>query len=288
MSSVRSQVVAARAWPRWLRATAVALQAVLFLNLLEVGCELAADLALPVDHERLPLPLLVRRVFFFTALPALLFALARAHAAARVTLAGERLLLSAGAGGLEVPLGSVAGLRPWRLPLPEPGFSLWLRSGRRLPWSLSAPDPTPLARQLVDAASLPRSVLESPELRDASVRRRWRALHHPALKLGLLPAAIIFLRFRLHQLIAFGGLLGEAQSRGFAHWGQTLLGVALLVYCQLLALAALCRAATELLAWPAARLPPPWAGRARAVLEWTSAAAYYGGIALVLYLRLSE
>ena len=154
------------------------------------------------------------------------------------------------------------------MPLPEPGLDLVLRSAVvGLSWE-AAP------------------ALGQPVLPDALVRDRMSKLHRPWIQLGLVPAALTFVLFRLHQRIAFGDLFGEAQILGWKRWARTLLGVALSTFCMLLIAAAALRAAVELIAFGTSRLPAPWAARARVALEVAAAVVYYGGLAAVLVLRL--
>ena len=96
---------------RRLRACAAGLQAVAALNLVELAVRLGADLVAPAEVERAPLPMLVRRLFFFTVLPGLLFLIARALAAASVAIDDARLTVTADGSILELPLVPAEGRR---------------------------------------------------------------------------------------------------------------------------------------------------------------------------------
>lgn len=276
MASTAFRVRASRPWQR---AVAGALQAFAALNLLDLALRAALDLAAPLDSERVPLPLLVQRLFFGSALPALLQGVLWRTTWLR--LEADRAVLSAGA---EVPFASLAAIRPFRVPLPWPGFSLVLRSGRDFALGISARDPAPLAAGLCAAAGLP--ALDDPTFRDAQARRRTRSLRHPALKFGLVPLVVTFILFRLHQRISYGGLLGEWQSYGFSRWLHTLTGVAFYVFGHFALLAAGLRALCELVAQPVARLAPRWTLATRWAVESAAAIAWYGGTAAVLWMRL--
>lgn len=276
--------VRARLFPPRARFAAAALQEFAALNLLELGARLGADALAPAEVARAPLPYLARRLFFFSLLPALLFQVARRLTAAHVTVLGDELRARHAGGELEIPARSIAALRPWRLPLPAPGFDVVLASGRR--WGLSLPDPAPLARALARAARLPEAVADASAFRDARARRVLRLAHHPALKLGLVPAALTFLLFRLHQRIAYGGLTGEWQLYGFRRWLHTLIGVSIEGFGALAICATVLRVTVEVAALAAARLPAPWGARARIALEAAAAAVFYGGLGLALWLRL--
>lgn len=260
------------AWLPPLRAAAAGLQALAFGNLLALAASMAQDVFAPGETERAPLPALVKRIFFFSLLPGLSLLVLRRLAAATARIEGGRLLLAFFASGerLEVPLASIARLRPLRLPLPDAGFVTELRSHNRLPFTLTLANPAPLAARLDPAA----------DFRDAAAKARLRHLHHAAIKFGLFPAAVTFVLFRLHQLITYGGLFGEIDQLGLASWARTLLGVLLYVLAHLLVLSACLRALVELLALP--RRPG-----LRLLLEAAAATAYYGLVAAVLILRLS-
>ena len=248
------------AWRPRARAAAAALQLLAFLNVLFMAPALL--LSEP------PLGLVVKRLFMFSALPALAFLVLRALASAAARVEEGRLSLRFEASGdrVELPLASLAGMRRLRLPLPAPGFRLLLRDGA-FPYVVTLQDPSSLAAQLDPQA----------DFRDTRIPLRF--LHHPALKFGLGGGVVIFVLFRLHQVITYGGLFGEWQQLGLAHWLQTLLGVALYVLARLLAWAACLRAAVELLAL--------WRNRAwRIALEGAAAAAFYGIAAAVLIARL--
>lgn len=271
--------VRVRALRPWLRAAAASLQAFAALNLLELSLRAGLDLAEPIDPERAPLPYLVQRLFFASALPALIAAVLQRSAILRLEAGAAALSL-----GAEVPFASMAALRPWRIPLPQPGFSLRLRSGRDFGYGLCTRDPGPLAAALCSAAGLPAP--EDASFRDATVRARTRLLHLPALKFGLVPALVTFILFRLHQRISFGDLFGEYTTYGLSRWLHTLLGVALYVFGHFALLAGGLRALAEIVAQPVIRLAPRRAAAARWTVEIAAAAAYYGGTAAALLLRL--
>ena len=271
--------VPVRALPPWLRAAAASLQAFAALNLVELALRAALDMFAPLEVERVPLPYLVQRLFFASAIPALLAAALQRTSTLR--LEGDRAVLSLGA---EIPFAAVAALRPFSIPLPQPGFSLRLRSGRNFAYGICARDPGPLAAALCAAAGLPPP--DDATFRDATVRAHTRRLHHPALKFGLVPALVTFILFRLHQRISFGDLFGEYTAYGLARWLHTLAGVALFVFGHFALLAGGLRALAELFLQPVLRLAPRLGSAARWTVEIALAAAYYGGTAAALLLRL--
>lgn len=256
-----------RAYAPWHRGATLSLLGAAWLVLLGAGVPVALDLLDP-GGERAPLSFLVRLLLFGSALPAALGLVLRQLARARVAVEGARVVVETQGDRLEIPLASIAALAPWRLPWTLPGFDLVLRSGRRL--GIAAPAPAALAARIAAAAGIP-----APSLRAAPARS---LLHHPLLKLVLAPALVIFILFRLHAVITYGGLFGERHLFGWGRWLRTLSGVALHVGAHLAILGAWLRTGVELCA-----LPFP---RARPALEAAAALAFYGGVAAVLALRL--
>jgi apolipoprotein N-acyltransferase len=133
---------------------------------------------------------------------------------AQVELKGGQLLLARGPQRLQLPLRDIAAIEPWRLPLPGPGASLRLQSGRRWPLGLAARDPWALAGALGVPVLHPR--LPGPwwaGLRSHAGRPRGR-LSRPAFQFLLLPLVLAAIAFQLHQRIAYGSVLGELHSFG--------------------------------------------------------------------------
>jgi hypothetical protein len=262
------EVVSVRAYTPALRAALAALEIAALLNLVELAARMGLDALAPGASERAPLALVVRRTFFLSALPWLLFLIGRAFARATVAAQGSSVTVRALWGTVEIPKAAIERVHRWRLPSPEQGFTLVLRSGAvGLSWTAA-------------------SVVGEPDFPDARARHRARALHAPWMKLGLVPAALTFILFRLHQRIAYGDLFGEATMFGWRRWLRTLSGVAVASFCVLLIAAATLRVSVELIALITARWRPRAAARARVVLEIAAALIYYGGLIATLALRL--
>lgn len=262
------EAVRLRAYTPRLRAAAAGLQAVALANLMELALRLALDAVAPREWERAPLPLLVRHVFFFTLLPWLFWLVLRAFCSATLTVRAEALSVQAPWGSMEIPRAALGPVRALRVPLPEPGVAVALHHG-----------------SLFFSAAAAQALGALPSA-DGAARARMRWLHRPAVKLGLVPAALTAILFRLHQVITYGGLMGEAQLFGMRRWLKTLSGVTLYSFCMLLVAAAALRVLVELAALLTSRLPPRWAARCRLLLEGGAAAIYYGGLAALLILRL--
>jgi apolipoprotein N-acyltransferase len=91
--------------------------------------------------------------------------------------------------------------------------------------------------------------------------------------------------FRVHQLIAYGGVLGEYYQYGLEAYllGFAIYWATLTIYLMLYAAAL--RAPVELLAMAVTALAPERASGARRVLERTAAILYYGGVPAMTALR---
>ncbi len=201
---------------------------------------------------------------------------------ARASVSEGRLVLARGAQTLVLPLGELAAVELWRLPVPGPGVTLRLRSGQYWRYGLLVPDPAAFSAQLA-AAGGPA----------AAGPRGWRALvapatrlDHPIAKFVLLPLALALPAFHLHQHIAYGSALGEYYSFGLAAylsafglwWAAWTIGVVLG--------AALLRTLIESATLLAALLRPGAAGGIRQGLERLGHAALYLALPGWLLFRL--
>ena len=138
--------------------------------------------------------------------------------AAKASIANGLLLLEQHDRRIEITLGEISGITPWRLPWPAPGAWLQLAAGQRWSNGIAIADPARLARALVDAGAAPavadgmhgRAVRHAQAC--AAARRRW--LDRAWVKFVLFPLVPALPAFRLHQHIAFGGTFGEYQTYG--------------------------------------------------------------------------
>lgn len=214
--------------------------------------------------------------------------------AARVHIEGRELVLDQRRERIEIALPSIAGLRPWRLPLP--GFGVDVRLASRRGWGLLPARAQPLLRAMA-AADVPMEPAATGRVSGAVLnglarqaaaradarRPRW---DNALLKFGLFPLLPALVAFRLHQVIAFGGPLGEFHTYGPAAWFTGLL----IWWCSwamgMMLFAAVVRIVIEILAAPAAVIEPARAQAVREALEWLGRAAYYIGVPAWLVLRL--
>lgn len=155
-------------------------------------------------------------------LPLLLaWALARWHAG-QARIDGALLVIETRSRRIEIPLGSIAALRPWRLPLPTAGVDLVLGSGRAFQSGLGLADPRAFAAMLEATGSPAR--FATPRDRRAADLAAIRAatpaswLDRGWFRFGLFPLLPALVAFRLHQVIAYGGTFGEWLSFGPEAW----------------------------------------------------------------------
>jgi apolipoprotein N-acyltransferase len=188
---------------------------------------------------------------------------------------------------IEVPTASLAGIEPWMLPLPAPGFWLLLASGRRLRWGLAMADPAALVSALVRRGVVDATAVAHPAMLYATerVRRAPRWLGHPLVKFVLFalgPTAVVF---NADQYIMYGGTFGQYYLQGAVPYVRTFLVDWGLVALYLVLYASAWRAGAELVAYAAAFLVPPRAGQVRTVVEYACLIGFYGGVPVVLALR---
>jgi apolipoprotein N-acyltransferase len=228
-----------------------------------------------------PVPpiVMIRSFVLGTAIPAATaWAIARLFAGT-ATVRDGRLRLTRGDLDVDVPCTAIAAVRPWWIPLPMPGVTLRIRSGRRLPFGIALSRPGEMADALGSGAAR-----RHPSLIWASTRpvRRWRHALVKFVVFGAVPAGIVFYT---HQHIAYGGPLGQwylESPRAYlatlaAYWATTVILLA--------SYASVWRGAGELAVWMVAAARPSSAPAARRAVEATCALAYYGGVVALLALR---
>jgi len=244
-----------------------------------------ALVVLATDPPIMP-PDLIRLVVIWVAAPSLaLYLIARAYAV-RVAASVDRLLLERHGLRIEIPFRAIVRVVPWIVPLPEPGLSLQMQTGRRLPYALAATDPAPVLEALAAAggAAAARGAFQHPSILYACARVRtgtWRWWHY-ALKFVLFPLAPAGLLFNAHQHIAYGGTLGEYYLFGLRSYLETFALYWITTVIDLVLWAATWRLAGECAALLAAWLAPARAAGERRAVEIICRLAYYLGVPIVL------
>ena len=210
--------------------------------------------------------------------------------AAQLCIEGTTLVLDQRRQRIEIPLASIAALRPWRLPLPGNGVDLQLAPGARWTRGLALSHPDAL-RQRLRASGVPVEVEGGfatflSQLADSRASARRPRLDHGLLKFVLFPLLPALVAFRLHQVIAYGGPLGEYYTYGLAAYLTGLLIWWLSWSIGLMLFAAGLRVIIEivmaLVAWGIPAEAKTW----RETLEWLGRLAFYVGVPAWLALRL--
>jgi hypothetical protein len=273
----------ARAYSPWARSVAAVLLAC-------AGASLPALLALVVFANDPPVtpPVLFRLVLVFTIAPGLGAALVGRLAAARVAVRDGELAIERRRVRLEIPAGAIVRVAPWTVPLPGPGVSLGLRSGRRLPCALQLADPLALLDALAElgvsaaAAAAAHPSVVYARAKASAPRPRW---YHLAGKFGLFALVPTAVLFNAHQHIAYGALLGEYYLMGLGSWLATLGTYWLTLTIYLVLFASVWRGLAEATALLAARVAPSRAARVRRAVETACRVLYYAGVPVILIVR---
>jgi len=225
----------------------------------------------------------------FVLLPAVPVSLIRLRAAARVEVDHLTMAIISRGFRLEVPSAAIKEVIPWVVPLPGPGFSLRMGSGRRLRYGVETTESAQLLQALVDTAEVSAAGIAArhPSLiyaaaKSASCPGGWAHVLLKFVLFSLFPAVILF---NAHQHIAYGGTLGEYYLLGarsylttfLVYWATT--GIYLVLY------AGMWRAVAEAVSLAAAWVARVYAERARRIAENVCRAAYYGGVPLLLLIR---
>ena len=270
---------------------AAPLRAIAGLLALISGASLLVMLALlllPSDVPANPLRL-IRQAMGFCLLPALSLFVLRRTCAALVRIESGKLIVEQSHRRTEAPVASIVGVEPWSLFLPEPGVRLRLRSGAHLADGIALEDPTELIGALVEAGASDAllDVCRRPSLVYARAKADYglTAGYGLLLKFPLFALVPTVPLFRVHQLIAYGGALGEYYQYGLGAYflGFAVYWATLIVY--LLLYAAALRVPVELIAAAAAFVMPERAVVARRTMEKAASVCFYVGVPTFVILR---
>jgi hypothetical protein len=278
--------IAVYAYPAWARGAAA-------LLVVASRAALAAILVLVVVANDPPVtpPVLLRLFGLFAAGPALAAWLLGRALAARLEVSAEDVVVRRRDLRVEVPRDAVTTVVPWAIPLPGPGLTLGLRSGRRLRPRLGAADPSVVIEALAagGVAAAGRATTHPTVLyahaRAGAGGARWPRLAAKYVLFAAGPAAVLF---NAHQHIAYGGTFGQYYLLGLGaylttlavYWGT--LAIYLVLYGGTL------RVAAEAVALLAAWVAPSRAARVRPAVELANRVLYYGGVPVLLLLRFAS
>lgn len=269
--------VSVHAYSAVLRGVTIALSVVAALNVANLAAHVAADVFMGTRSA--PPFALAMTLAVFSGAPLLAVAALHRFVAATVDVQAGVVVVTTRRARIEIPAASIDAVRPLRLPVPGPGVAFAMTSGRRFRYRLVVADPEvlvdALARASIAGAAVAHrhaTILYASAKRSIGPRRWGWA----ALKLVVLPLALTIILFRLHQVIGYGGALGQYYLLGlksyviaFALAGAGTIG-GLWVY------AAICRLLGEGFALLATWIAPSGARAIRVVVEGMCLVAYYG------------
>jgi apolipoprotein N-acyltransferase len=210
--------------------------------------------------------------------------------AAQARIEGATWVLEQRRQRIELPLASLAALRPWRIALPGSGVDLRLAAGPLWTRSIALAGPRALQR-LLAASGAPigwegRFAAAWADFVQARADARRPRLDHGLVKFALFPLLLALVAFRLHQVIAFGGTFGEYYSYGLGAYLSGLLIWWASWSIGLMLFAAVLRAGIEAVAALGFALRRTDAAALRDALEWLGRAAFYLGVPVWLGWRL--
>jgi hypothetical protein len=232
---------------------------------------------------------LFRIIVLFALLPAVLAWWIRRSSEATIEVDHLTIAITRRGFRLEGPSTAIDDVIPWLIPMPGPGFSLRMRSGRRLRYGVETAEAEPVLRALAETAEVgvAARAMRHPSVIYAAARSAScpRGVLHVAVKFvlfALLPAAVLF---NAHQHIAYGGPLGEYYLLGWRSYAATFLIYWVTTAIYLALYAGLWRAAAETVSLAVAWVAGAYASSARRFVENVCRVAYYGGVPLLLLIR---
>jgi len=234
-----------------------------------------------------PLIVLVRALVVCALLPAIAAWLIERACKVDVEVGAAELVLHGRGLRVEIPRTAMLDIRPWMVPLPGPGLTLCLRSGRRFSYGLQAADPTRLVAALADRGMVAAGkatrhpILVYAHAHASGAAWRWYHLAAKFVLFALVPTAVWF---NAHQHVAYGGLLGQYYLKGLGAYAKTFFISWGLTVIYLLLYASMWRAAAEGIALLAAWVAPAHALHVRRAAEDICRVVYYAGVPLLVLL----
>ena len=209
--------------------------------------------------------------------------------AATLRLSEDEMTIERSGIRIDVPRKAITAVTPWRLPVPSPGLTVTLASGRRLAHVIAIGDPLPVLRALTPHGVEAESAGEQPSVAYAHARAehglwRWTHLLLRFPIFALLPTAPLF---NVHQHIAYGGLFGQYYMLGLRPYLATFALYWATVTVYLVLYASIWRGPAELICLLAAAVAPSRAARVRRATERLLRVLYYAGVPVLLALRFA-
>jgi hypothetical protein len=223
---------------------------------------------------------------YFCFLPYTLTRMLRQTAAATLRVEPARLVLTTRTTRFEIPMEAVKEVRLWRLPLPGPGLTLWLKSGRVFGHGLEREDVAPVLEALGRVSALGAAERAHPLVGFAQARAAYRPGRWAlGLKFGLAPLVVAVIFFRAHQYIAYGGPFAEYHMYGLAAYLRTFLLYWVGAASMLLLYSTAWRIVVEAVSGAAAWFAPRWARGVRRFAEIACVLLYYVGVPALILMR---
>jgi apolipoprotein N-acyltransferase len=247
---------------------------------------------LAILHSRIAVtPLEVIRTFVLLfVMPALAARVIARGMAARVELGDGDVTIERPGVRVDVPLSAVAGVAPWRVPLPAPGFALVLGSQRRVRPGIASHDPDPLLRALAGrGGTRAATAVDHPTIVYARARAAWGRWRwtHLAARFPLFALGPTLLLFNVHQHIAYGGFFGQYYLMGLRPYVLTFAVYWATVTIYHVLYASVWRGLAEPICLVAAAVAPSRAARVRRAAEFAIRGVYYAGVPALLVLRFA-
>lgn len=190
---------------------------------------------------------------------------------------------------LEVPGTAIKEVTPWVVPLPGPGFSLRMSSGRRLRYGVETAEASRLLQALGDLTdvAVARAAACHPSVayaaaKSASCPGGWMHVLLKFVLFSLFPALVLF---NAHQHIAYGGTFGEYYLLGLRSYVATFVVYWATTAIYLVLYAGIWRGLAEAVSLAASWVARAYASPVRRVVESVCRVAYYGGVPLLLLIR---
>ncbi|MET0404093.1 MAG: hypothetical protein ABW123_16900, partial [Cystobacter sp.] len=201
-------------WTKAQRLAAAALQALLLAAVLAAS---AVVVLFTFDGRPNPAPPPLAGVLGLVALGlAALLGLLRWRSAATLQVESGRLLLEGRGDRFEIPRDAVTHVRSWRLPLPGPGLTFGMRSGRDFQYGLQVGDPLAVLEALGREPAQAHERILHPcvafsHARATVLRPGWP---RRALAYLLFPLVTGGIMFRANQYISYGGPFAQYRMYG--------------------------------------------------------------------------
>ena len=188
-----------------------------------------------------------------------------------------------------IPVDRIESVALWSVPLPGPGIDLRVKDDRSVRYGLELANPEKFTERLSGVRGSSQISLGGEGARFAFWSARWAVVSHSIRRLlikfpifALVPTLPLF---RVHQLIAYGGMLGEYYQYGlkayllaFAIYWATLT-IYLVIY------AAVLRVPIEVVCAIVAIVAPSSAARAREITEIAGRWLFYVSVPVFVVLR---